>query len=239
MRLLTTMVVLASLVLALPALAETAPATGATSAAASLDDPPVKRAVRQYGDGPVAVQRGQRMELRFRGQRGDRVRLANVYGRNRSTYYGYVFDSQVSLASETRRATLDKSGFFRLRESGWHTLRYQAGDYRGVGGRVQLMLQHRLRAGSGATVRLPERLGHQYAVWLRAARAGLEVTSFGTELSGLVSGDRYFYNVRGESLLLSPGLSVQHGDPTYAVSKPLRAHERVLVVVESRTRPGG
>lgn len=212
-----------------------APATASSAGEVSASDRavvPVKKVVRQYGDGPVVLAPGQRLVLRFQGRRGDRVRLASQYRSQGKPYYASLYDQGVSLNGPHTRARSDASGFFRLRESGWFSLRYDnpARNAAAVP-RVQLLKQVRLTHDGRSTTRLPLRRGMQYAVTVRAPRSGLEVVSFGTELFGVVSQGGYSYSGGGQALVVAPGLPVVGDNPHDALTKALAPRQRVLVLV--------
>ena len=100
-------------------------AAGAPVQVASSDrGVPVKRVVREYGAGSVAVAPGQRLVLRFTGERGDRVRLGSELSYHGKPYYGSVYKEDVSLRGPRAKSKVGVDGFFRLRATGRFTLRY-------------------------------------------------------------------------------------------------------------------
>ena len=206
--------------------ASTAQHAAARHATAQHAPAPVKRVTRRYGGGPVALEPGQRLVLRFHGRRGDRVRLGPVY-RDHHTgepYYGYTSGGTVALRGpDGRRVRTDRTGFFRLPTSGWFRL-----THRGSRGRVQLFKQVRLSHAAGEVTRVPHRRGYQYAVRLTVG-PGLRVVSFGTWLDGAVAGGRV-HIPGGQALVVSPGLPLV-GSGVTRPGDPLEVGQRVLAVV--------
>lgn len=211
-----------------------APATAAPVHVASSDRAaPVKKVVREYGAGPVAVAPGQSLVLRFHGKRGDRVRLGAEYRSKGKPYYGAVGREDVSLRGPRATSKVGLDGFFRLRETGRFTMRYDnPTSDAGAQDRVQLFKQESLTHDGSGTTRVPRRRGFQYVATVRAPRSGINVVAFGAFPSGLVTQGKYVGLVASESLVLAPGLPVHGADPTWALTKPLKPGQRVLVQID-------
>jgi hypothetical protein len=221
-------------------LAVAAPATASSPVEVSASDRagvPVKKVVRQYGDGPVLLKKGQDLKLRFRGERGDQVQLAKQYRDGGRTYVDAVYEDLVSIRGSRTIARVDGSRFFRLRESGWFTLRFAA-SVRDTPRRVQLLkrvvLQH-----TGKSLKVPERRGYAYAVQLQTPRSGIRLATFGTRISNVhAQGDRYPYSSYfGQSLVIAPGLPLLGADEYSELSAPLKPGQKVLVDLAA-WRPG-
>jgi hypothetical protein len=215
-------------------LAVAAPATASSAGEVSASDRaavPVKKVVRQYGDGPVLLKKGQNLTLRFRGERGDQVRLARQYRDGGRTFLDDIYGDAVSIRGRRTTARMDGSRFFRLRESGWFTLRF-ASSVRATPRRVQL-LKRVVVEHTGSTIKIPERRGYAYAVRLRAPRAGIQVATFGAFLTNVhAQGDRYPYSTYfGEALVLAPGLPIVGADAYAELSEPLKPGQQVMVDV--------
>jgi hypothetical protein len=222
-RLLIASVCTSVLAVAAPASAESIPAGKSDRVAA-----PVKKVVRQYGDGPVQLQEGQQLVLRFRGERGDRVSLGVVYRtRSGNPYYGTLERRDVRVQGRHSEPRPDSTGYFRLPEDGWFSIRYRSAYTQ----RVQLFKQVRVTHDGLSTTRLPQRRGFQYAVRVRAPRSGLRVVSFGTSLFGVLSEGKYSNNVAGQALVVAPGLPVLGDNPMYGLSEELEPRQQVLVLV--------
>lgn len=96
------------------------PAESAVAADPDADDAgqrTVTTVTRGYGDRAVrqATPR-QRVDLRFRGRRGDRVRLAVP---------GLEDCATVELRRRSRELDADRAGYVRLRRSGWHRFSFR------------------------------------------------------------------------------------------------------------------
>lgn len=211
-----------------------APATAAPAQVASSDRAtPVKKVVREYGAGSVAVAPGQTLVLRFKGERGDRVRLGSELTYRGKAYYGSVYEEDVSLRGRRRMVKPGVDGFFRLRETGRFTLRYDnPTSDAGAANRVQLFKQVSVTHDGRGTTRLPRSRGIQYVATLRAPRSGINVVSFGEFPYGLVTKGQRAHRVASESLVLAPGLPVQGADPLGALTKPLKPGQRVMVQID-------
>lgn len=215
-----------------------APATAAPVQVASSDrGVPVKKVVREYGAGSVAVAPGQRLVLRFTGERGDRVRLGSELSYRGKDYYGGVYDEDVSLRGPRATSKVGVDGFFRLRETGRFTLRYD-NPTNAAGGvdRVHLFKQVNVTHDGSGTTRVPRRRGIQYVATVRAPRSGINVVSFGAFPYGLVTQGKYVGRVESESLVLAPGLPVQGADPTPTLTNPLKPGQRVMVQIDPSRR---
>ena len=211
-----------------------APATAAPVQGASSDRAAaVKKVVREYGAGSVAVAPGQRLVLRFHGKRGDRVRLGGEYRYKGRPYYGDVYTEDVSLRGPRAKSKVGVDGFFRLRETGRFTLRYDnpTSDAGGVD-RVQLFKQVNVTHDGSGTTRVPRRRGIQYVATVRAPRSGINVVSFGAFPYGLVTQGKRVGRVESESLVLAPGLPVQGADPAPTLTRPLKPGQRVMVQID-------
>lgn len=221
---------IASVCTSLLTVAAPASATQAELPSASDRAIPVKKVVRQYGDGPVTLRKDQRMVLKFDGKRGDRVWLGVAYRlRTGNPYYGTV--TGTNLRGPGGRVRIDRTGAYRLPTSGRFRIGYRAEVYGGKAQHVQLFKQVRVtHDGRGAT-RLPERRGYQYAVRVRAPRTGLNLVSFGTQLFGVASRGKFESGSGGESLVVAPGLPAL-GDATYALTEELEPHEQFQVLLD-------
>lgn len=164
-------VVVGTLVAASMGLASPPGAQGVSDASSAERRPTsIKTVVREYGDGPVRVERGQLLKLRFEGRKGDRVGLAATRARGR------MFEE---LRGRLRLAGRKPEGsFFTLPRSGRFTFSYRA-SLRVSRDLVQLVRQQRVEADPSRRLRLPARRGTMYVVGVRAPKSGLTVASFG------------------------------------------------------------
>lgn len=192
----------------------------------------VKRVVRRYGDGPVAVRKDQRLVLRFKGSCGDRVRLAKVRP-NPVTAYLRVDADRVRVHGPHGRLPPDAAGFFQLPEHGWFRIVYVA-DSHGRAERLQLVKQRRVTHRARHATRLGRRRGYQYAVRVAAPRRGIQIVAFGDRPDGIVSRGRYRGYVDGQALVVASGLPVYTGAgiPTIPMTRVLKGGQSFVVLVD-------
>lgn len=200
------------------------------TSASQLSGPPVKRVKRAYGGPPVSVVRDQVLLLRFKGKRGDRVRLNPLYRRGARAHYGSTEKHEVQIVGPKGRVRRDSAGFYRLSATGRHTLRFESTEH-GARGRF-LLVKGVIRDHSpGSVTPLPLRRGFQYLVTLRAPRTGLDIVTFGSEVSGVISRGRYRASYT-RTLTIGAGVAVS-GGTRFELTEPLRAGEKVTVVIDA------
>ena len=118
---------------------------------------PVRTVDRAYGDGPVRTRSaGESVNIRFRAQRGDLVRLRIP---------GWLPDCvRTSLWRHDRRLDPQASGYWRAKEPGFHEFRFRSCDRLRAGRELQLVkLVVRTARPDGAEVNFPRRRGYEYA----------------------------------------------------------------------------